>query len=210
MDEEIFPAPERLSEDARGVWRDTVARMGTAAARVVGPELEMFCEAVATAREARARIAKEGMIVADPRGVPMHHPALTIAQKAESTVERLSPRFQPKVSRRNGGYVVAKTRTALAAAGLDRQERFAGQVAAVLSLALTIDRAQEEGWDSFRRMAYGPLQSYMAALKDLGLSPQLAAVVAAPAKAGAVGDDESPRPVTSLDGWLAGRAEQAG
>ena len=196
-DGESFPPPDRLSSRAAAAWREVVAAHGHHAGRVVGPDLEVYCEAVGRAREAYERIAEEGMIVSDPRGAPIPHPALAIAKAAEATIDRLGGRFQPRVSRSGGGYMVRATREAVRAAGLHERGELRAAIASALTLALVIDQAQEEGRDALRRAAFGPVPAYMKAIKDLGLTPTLSAEVAEVA-----GVDSN---VTALDSWVAGR-----
>ena len=168
--------PAHLPAMAADVWRETVARHGVHASRVVGPELEAYCQAVATAREARQRVAAEGMVITDWRGAPVAHPAIAVAVSAERQAERLSSRFETRVSRGRDGYMTAATRRAVKAAGLDEHEEYAGAVAATLTLALVIDQAQEEGRSALRRAAFGPIPSYLKAVKDLGLAPSVTSV----------------------------------
>lgn len=199
---EEFAPPERLSRRGQEAWREVVLAHGAHAGRVVGPDLEVYCEAVGRAREAHERVAEEGMIVSDPRGAPIPHPALAIAKAAEATVERLGQRFQVRVSRRNSGYMVKATREAVAAAGLDGRAEYRGAVAAATTLALVIDNAQEEGRDALRRAAFGPIPTYLKTLKDLGLLPSLQVVE------GESSDGEGlDAQMVSLEAW---RASQGG
>jgi Phage terminase, small subunit len=50
--------------------------------------LESWAFALATFREAKSRIEKEGLVVADPKGKPVAHPALSIQRSASSDVEK--------------------------------------------------------------------------------------------------------------------------
>ena len=200
---EAFPPPERLSRRAAEAWREVTAAHGQHAGRVIGPDLEVYCEAVGRAREAHERIAVEGMIVADPRGSPIPHPALSVAKAAEATIERLGARFQPRVSRQGGGYMTRATRTSVHAAGLDEHEEYRGAVAGALTLALVIDNAQEEGRDALRRAAFGPIPTYLKAVKDLGLMPTLAAVDGG----GADEADGAEAAPISLDAWRESQGE---
>lgn len=193
-----FVPPARLTSGAAEAWTEITAAHGRRASRIIGPELEIYCEAIAAVREARARVAAEGMIVADPRGLPIQHPALAAALAAEKTVERMAPRFQVRVDRGEQGYMVRKTREAVRGAGLDRKPEYAGMIAAAVTLAVVIDQAQEAGRDALRRAAFGPIPSYMKAMKDLGLTPNLGALEDAAAQDPEGGD------VVSLDRWMQG------
>ena len=64
--------------------------------------------------------------------------------------------------------------------------------------AAAIDQAQEAGRDALRRAAFGPIPSYMKAMKDLGLTPNLGALEDAAAQDPEGGD------VVSLDRWMQG------
>lgn len=192
-----FPPPSRLSKRAAEAWREIVARHGRRAARIVGPELEVYCEAIGTAREARARIEAEGMVVADMRGAAIPHPAVAVAAAADKTIERLAPRFQVRVDRGEQGYMVRKTRDAVRGAGLDAKPEYSGMIAAALTLAVVIDHAQEEGHDALRRAAFGPIPSYIKAMKDLGLAPRLGVVEEPDAQ-----DAGTETPVTTINDWM--------
>lgn len=54
---------------------------------VVGADiaaLEAFCALVARMRDARARVDREGLVVADAKGLPVRHPALDIELAASA------------------------------------------------------------------------------------------------------------------------------
>lgn len=191
------PPPDRLSDGAKAAWREIVAQHGAHAYMVVGPVLEEFCEALAVSREASERVAAEGMIVADPKGFPIDHPALAIGARAQRTVERLAPRFAPPVDRRRRGYLAEKTLLSVKAAGLDAEPRFEAVIAGVMTLATVIDNAQAQGVAALQKTAFGPIQSYIQGLETLGLTPKLASVDAETEKesAGAV----------SLEGWISSK-----
>lgn len=197
--QQLLSPPSHLPEEAARVWKEVIDRHCTHASRIVGPELEAYCQAVATAREARKRVADEGMVILDWRGAPVAHPAIAIAVAAEKHAERLSARFETRVDRRRDGYLVAATRKSVKAAGLDTQQEYAGAVAATLTLALVIDQAQEEGRSALRRAAFGPIPSYLKAVKDLGLSPSVTVVE------GETQTASEQAPVTDIDAWRRSR-----
>lgn len=194
-----LPPPQHLSEDATRAWEQVVATAGATIDPADAPLLEEYAQAIATARAARARVDEEGFVIADARGAAVPHPALTVEAKAIDTIRRLAPTFAPKAHRAEG-YMYRATNKALAAAPeISGEERYAGAVAATRTLAWIIDMAQEDGREAMRRAAFGPIPTYLKAIKDLGLSPALRAVEDAP-------DSNAPdAAVTSLDSWVAGR-----
>lgn len=84
-------APAHLAEAVRNVWDDVVERVGS---HVEGPDLEAYCGQVATLREAEARVAREGMIVAGAKAEPIPHPALEVARKAQAEIRAWGDRFE--------------------------------------------------------------------------------------------------------------------
>lgn len=193
--------PATLSQEARGIWEEVCELHGSHARMIVGPLLEEFCEAVAVLRDANRRVAEEGLVVSDPKGMPIDHPALKIAGQAQRTVERLASRFAPPVDRRRRGYLVEKTWESVHAAKLDEHEMYSAAVAGVVTLAHIIDDAQSLGSEVFRKMAFGPVQSYLNGLEQLGLTPKLSAVDRVEA-----GEEKSDSgEVVSVASWIAGR-----
>lgn len=189
--------PASLSTDAAQAWTEVLESCGPGCHRLAGPLLEEYAQAIATARAARARVDTEGLIVADAKGSPVPHPALSVEAKALDTIRRLAPRFTPK-AHRGDGYMARATAKALAAApDVSGDDRFAGAVAATKTLAWIIDMAQEDGREAMRRAAFGPIPTYLKAVKDLGLAPALRAVEETEQKKDAT--------VTSIDKWVAGR-----
>lgn len=195
------PAPDRLSDGAKKAWDEIVAQHGGHADRIVGPLLEEFCEALALSREAHARVEAEGMIVADTKGFPIDHPALAIGAKAERVIERLAPRFAPPVDRRRYGYLTGKTLASVQAAGLNKIDEYQAVIASVMTYALIIDNAQLAGVDALQKTAFGPLQSYMAGLEKLGITPKVSAVPDVVED----GEDSSNASVSSIDGWISSK-----
>lgn len=193
------PPPQHLSDAAAEAWEQVVTAAGATIGPADAPLLEEYAQAIATARAARDRVNAEGLIVADARGEAVPHPALTVEAKALDTIRRLAPHFAPK-AHRAAGYMYRATNKALAAApDVSGNERYAGAVAATRTLAWIIDMAQEDGREAMRRAAFGPIPTYLKAIKDLGLSPTLRAIEDAP-------DSNAPdAAVTSLDSWVAGR-----
>lgn len=190
--------PESLSEDAKAAWREVIAAYGPCPERIAGPLLEEYAQQIAIARRARARVDEEGLIVGNAKGEPVPHPALAVERRALEAMSRLAGRMESPPRRRDG-YMVEATRKALAAApDVKDQERFKGAVAATMTLAWIIDEAQRAGGEALRRAAYGPIPSYLKAVRELGLTPVVQAVDAVQAA------DEAP--VTDLGKWMAKRA----
>lgn len=85
--------PDHLDDHVAAVWRDVIARHDDPG-RIVGPELDAYCGQIALQRDARSRIAREGVIIDDGRGNPMPHPAIAIEAKAQSEIRLWGNRFR--------------------------------------------------------------------------------------------------------------------
>lgn len=96
--------PSHLPEDVRVVWEEVVTAYGEGVEAILGPPLEAYCGQVATMREAQQKLTDEGLIVADPKGVPMNHPAIAIARQAQDEIRKWGDAFRPP-RRRPGGAV---------------------------------------------------------------------------------------------------------
>jgi phage terminase small subunit len=59
-------------------------------------ELEAYASQVARLRDSRRRIEAEGMIVADPKGYPIPHPAIAIERAAQAEVRQWAAKFPPR------------------------------------------------------------------------------------------------------------------
>jgi phage terminase small subunit len=70
-------------------------RIGPTASDV---DLEAFASQLARLRDARRRIEAEGMIVADPKGYPVPHPAIAIERAAQQEVRQWSARYPVKLA----------------------------------------------------------------------------------------------------------------
>ena len=88
-------APSSLSPAAAAVWDEIVAEHPEGRAPV-GPEFEAYCVQVARMRDARARIDKEGLIVADEKGRPVAHPAAAIEKAAGAEVRAWGDKFRAR------------------------------------------------------------------------------------------------------------------
>lgn len=83
-------APEHMSEMAKKVW-DEMEEIFTPA-----PGFEAYCNQLAIERDAGARIAAEGLIVADSKGQPVPHPALEIQRRAQVEIRAWSGKFRKR------------------------------------------------------------------------------------------------------------------
>jgi phage terminase small subunit len=86
--------PPHLPPDVAAVWVEVVTDLGDQASGVVGPELDAYCGQVARLREAHHRLAAEGMVVADPKGNPVPHPAIAIERAAASEIRAWGSKFR--------------------------------------------------------------------------------------------------------------------
>ena len=51
---------------------------------------------MARLRDAQARLAAEGSIIADPKGVPIPHPAIAIERAAQDEIRKWGNAFKPR------------------------------------------------------------------------------------------------------------------
>lgn len=96
----VITAPVGLAPDVAAIWVETVTEYGPGYERITGPALEAYCGQVSRLREAQRRIAAEGLVVADAKGQPVPHPALSIERGAQEEIRRWGDAFVPK--KRNG------------------------------------------------------------------------------------------------------------
>lgn len=87
-----------MDEAAAAVWAEVVEAHHEPA-RIVGPDLEAYCGQVAMVRDARARIAKEGTIIADERGKPEPHPAIALERAAQKEIRDWGDKFRGRPKR---------------------------------------------------------------------------------------------------------------
>jgi phage terminase small subunit len=88
-------APGHLSEAHAKVWGEVVDAYGGAS--IEGPPLEAYVGQIVVLREAQRRVEVEGMVVADPKGNPIAHPAVAIAKQAQAELRSWGDRFTPMV-----------------------------------------------------------------------------------------------------------------
>lgn len=91
--------PAHLPPAVAQVWDEVVAAYGRGSVVIEGPDLEAYCGQVATLRDAQVRLAREGYVVADPKGNPVPHPAVAIERQAQDEIRKWGPVFRPPVRR---------------------------------------------------------------------------------------------------------------
>lgn len=82
--------------DVQEIRKEVLAAYGDGSDRIDGPDLEAFCGQVARLRDAQARLATEGSIIADPKGVPIPHPAIAIERAAQDEIRKWGNAFKPR------------------------------------------------------------------------------------------------------------------
>lgn len=88
-------APEYLSSDVATVWLEVTQAHGDPD-RIAGPSLEAYCGQVARLREAQRRLASEGLVIANPKGDPIPHPAIAIERTAQDEIRKWGDKFRPR------------------------------------------------------------------------------------------------------------------
>lgn len=163
--------PASLPEDAAQAWREIV-EANDLAGNVDRAALEAFCTLIARLREARRRVEDEGMVVTDPRGRVIPHPALAVERQTAEQIRAWGDRFAPLVKPvRKRGYMADATASAIANAAHLRDKKYAGAVAAVKTLAWLIDEAQRTSMDALQRAAFGTIPTYLKACAELQITP---------------------------------------
>ena len=85
-----------MTTDVQEICQEVLAAYGDGSDRIDGPDLEAFCGQVARLRDAQARLAAEGSIIADPKGVPIPHPAIAIERAAQDEIRKWGNAFKPR------------------------------------------------------------------------------------------------------------------
>ena len=85
-----------MTTDVQEIRKEVLAAHGDGSDRIDGPDLEAFCGQVARLRDAQARLAAEGSIIADPKGVPIPHPAIAIERAAQDEIRKWGNAFKPR------------------------------------------------------------------------------------------------------------------
>jgi phage terminase small subunit len=89
-------APDHLPSSHRPIWEQVVARFGAGSRAIEGPALEAYVGQVALLREAQGRVDREGLVVSDPKGNPVPHPAIAVARAAQAEIRAWGDRFDPQ------------------------------------------------------------------------------------------------------------------
>jgi P27 family predicted phage terminase small subunit len=164
-------APEHLPEAVAAVWREIVVS-NDLAGKVDRAALETFSTLVARLREARDRVEEEGMVVTDPRGRVIPHPALAVERATAEQIRAWGDRFAPLVKpARKRGYMADATAATLAEAKHLQGQRFAGPVAAVKTLAWMIDEAQRDSMEAMQKAMEKTVPIYLKACAELQITP---------------------------------------
>ena len=77
--------PVRLCSEVSAVW-DEMALTVRPAIGAIG--MEALCTQICRMRDAGKRIEAEGLVVADPRGNSVPHPAIVVEKAAQAEVRR--------------------------------------------------------------------------------------------------------------------------
>jgi hypothetical protein len=135
------------------------------------------------------------MVVTDPRGRVIPHPALAVERATAEQIRVWGDRFAPLVKpARKRGYMADATAATLAEAKHLQGPRFAGPVAAVKTLAWMIDEAQRESMEAMQKAMEKTVPIYLKACAELQITPA-SLPMAVPGVAGAApaadsGDEE--------------------
>lgn len=163
--------PAGLPEAAADVWREIVAS-NDLAGTVDRSALEAFCTLVARLRAARQRVEDEGMVVKDPRGRVVPHPALAVERQTAEQIRAWGDRFAPLVKpARRRGYMADATAASIANAEHLKDRKFAGPVAAVKTLAWMIDEAQRDSMEALQKAMSTTVPNYLKACAELQITP---------------------------------------
>lgn len=86
-------APAHLPADVAAVWLEINTENGNPFS---GPSFEAYCGQVARLREAQRRVSIEGLVIADPKGNPVPHPAIQIEKQAQAEIRAWGTKFMPR------------------------------------------------------------------------------------------------------------------
>lgn len=185
--------PAELPEAAAAVWRE-IMDSNDLAGTVDRSALEAFCTLMARLREARKRVEDEGMVVKDPRGRVIPHPALAVERQTAEQIRAWGDRFAPLVKpARKRGYMADATAASIANAKHLAEARYAGPVAALKTLAWMIDEAQRDSMEALQKAMNTTVPNYLKACTELQITP-----ASLPALAGAVEPEQKGSKVSSL------------
>ena len=169
-DDNLEP-PTSLPADATEVWREIITANGLVGT-IDRPALEAYCTLVSRLRQARARVEEEGMVVTDPRGHVVPHPALLIERQTAEQIRAWGDRFAPLIKPvRKRGYMADATALALKHSPHLDDPKFTAAKATVKTLAWLIDEAQRESMDKLQKAAFGTIPTYLKACAELQITP---------------------------------------
>lgn len=86
-------APAHLPGDVAAVWVEINTGNTN---RFDSPSFEAYCGQVARLREAQRRVSIEGLVIADPKGNPVPHPAILIEKHAQAEIRAWGTKFMPR------------------------------------------------------------------------------------------------------------------
>lgn len=163
--------PMEMPEAAATVWRE-IMTSNDLAGTVDRSALEAFCTLMARLREARQRVEDEGMVVKDPRGRVIPHPALAVERQTAEQIRAWGDRFAPLVKPvRKRGYMADATATSIANATHLSAAKYAGPIAALKTLAWMIDEAQRESMEALQKAMTTTVPNYLKACTELQITP---------------------------------------
>lgn len=207
--------PDHLPEPVADVWREIV-ESNDLAGNVDRSALETFCTLMARLREARGRIEDEGMVVTDPRGRVIPHPALAVERATAEQIRIWGDRFAPLIKpTRKSGYIADATARTIVEAKHLHGPRFAGPVAALKTLAWMIDEAQRDSMEALQKAMTTTVPQYLKACAELQITPaSLPTGVGIPAPAPSEGEkpaeDTKPEGASVTDFQARARARRSG
>lgn len=189
----MIEPPDHLPAPVAEVWREIVAS-NDLVGNVDRSALETFCTLMARLREARKRIEDENMVVTDPRGRVIPHPALAVERQTAEQIRAWGDRFAPLVKpARKRGYMADATAQSIAEAKHLQGSRFAGPVAALKTLAWMIDEAQRESMEALQNAMKTTVPNYLKACTELQITPASLNVLTSGVQKPAEQGSEEPR-----------------
>lgn len=207
---EQIPPPDHLPDEVAEVWREIVA--SNELALVDRSALETFCTLMARLREARKRVEVDGMVVKDPRGRVIPHPALAVERSTAEQIRAWGDRFAPLVKPvRKKGYMADATARSISDALHLQSAKFAGPIAALKTLAWQIDEAQRDSAEAIQKAMITIVPNYLKACAELQITPASVGGVPVAVPESAKGE---PKPggasVSSIEGRARARRTRAG
>lgn len=171
MSRKSLEPPEWLADDVAAEWRAVVARDG------IGPSvdaamIEAYCTLIVRWRQASERVTEEGLISdgGERRGA-VPHPALAVERSLADQIKAWAPLFNRPPARRKSGPMYNATKKSVAAVPELQDDKFAGAVEAVLTLAWLIDEAQRAGIEALQKASFVMIPSYLKGCAELQITP---------------------------------------